>query len=153
MSAAAPTTPVPAPAISRGRALLLAARPRTLPAAASPVVVGSAVCVAEGGFRLGPALAALFGALMIQVGTNYANDVADFLKGTDTHERVGPLRVTQAGLLSPRAVGVGAAVAFALATLAGDATLLFYLTEEAKEGKQAFIEKRKPDFRKFPRLP
>jgi 1,4-dihydroxy-2-naphthoate octaprenyltransferase len=100
-------------------AWLLASRPRTLPAAAAPVVVGSAVAFGDGGFRAGPASAALLGALLIQVGTNLVNDVADFERGTDTAERVGPLRVTQAGLLAPRAVKWGAAAAFGLATLCG----------------------------------
>lgn len=98
---------------------LLAARPRTLPAAAAPVVVGSAVAFDLGGFAAGPALAALCGALLLQVGTNFVNDVADFERGTDTAARVGPLRVTQAGLLPPRAVRAGAALAFAAATVCG----------------------------------
>lgn len=105
--------------VTRPRALLLAARPRTLPAAVAPVLVGCAVAYAAGGLRPLPALAALLVALLIQVGTNYANDVLDFERGTDTAARVGPLRVTQAGLLSPRAVKLAAATAFGLAALAG----------------------------------
>lgn len=101
------------------QAWVLAARPRTLPAAAAPVLLGSACAAAAGGFRPGPALAALMGALAIQVGTNLVNDVADFARGADREDRLGPLRVTQAGLLTPRQVRWGAAVAFALATLAG----------------------------------
>jgi 1,4-dihydroxy-2-naphthoate octaprenyltransferase len=97
----------------------LAARPKTLPAAAAPVVLGSACAFAVGSFRLGPALAALVGALLIQIATNLANDVADFERGTDTEARVGPLRVTQAGLLTPRQVTLGVLAAFALAALAG----------------------------------
>lgn len=104
----------------------MASRPKTLPAAAAPVVLGSACACAVGGFRLGPALAALAGALMIQIGTNLANDVHDFERGTDTEARLGPVRVTQAGLLTPRQVRGGALVAFALAALAG-----IYLTAVA----------------------
>ncbi len=101
------------------RAWLLAARPRTLTAACVPVIVGTAVAWVSGGVRWGPALAALFGALLLQVGANLANDVFDFEKGADTAERLGPLRVVQAGLLSPRAVRAGMVVVFALAMLIG----------------------------------
>ncbi len=101
------------------RAWLLAARPRTLPAAAAPVLVGSAAAYADDAFRLLPALAALLGALLLQIGANIANDYFDFKKGADTSERVGPLRVTQAGLLSPRQVIGGMVVVFGLAALVG----------------------------------
>lgn len=98
---------------------LLAARPKTLPAAAAPVLVGSAVAFYTHSFALGPALAALAGALLLQIGANFANDVFDFQHGADTAQRSGPLRVTQAGLLSPTQVKVGAGVVFFLAALAG----------------------------------
>jgi 1,4-dihydroxy-2-naphthoate octaprenyltransferase len=98
---------------------LLAARPKTLPAAAAPVVVGTAVAISEHVFSLWPALAALLGALFIQIGANFANDVFDYKKGADTTERLGPIRVTQAGLLTPRQVLIGMGVAFGLAGLAG----------------------------------
>lgn len=98
---------------------LLAARPKTLPAAAAPVIVGAAVAISEDVFRLGPALAALLGALLIQVGTNLANDVFDFKKGADAVGRLGPLRVTQAGLLTPGQVMVGMSLTFGLAALLG----------------------------------
>ncbi len=98
---------------------LLAARPKTLPAAAAPVLVGMAVAFAEQVFSLWPALAALLGALFLQIGANLANDVFDFKKGVDTTGRLGPLRVTQAGLLSPRQVFAGMWAAFGLASLAG----------------------------------
>lgn len=98
---------------------LLAARPKTLPAAAAPVVVGTAAAIAGQVFRPGPALAALLGALLIQIGTNFANDVFDFKKGADTTTRLGPLRVTQAGLLSPRQVMVGMWLTFGAAALVG----------------------------------
>ena len=98
---------------------LLAARPKTLPAAAAPVIVGAATAFSEGVFNFFPALAALLGALLIQTGANFANDVFDYKKGADAGERLGPLRVTQAGLLSPRQVMGGMWIAFALAALVG----------------------------------
>ena len=98
---------------------LLAARPKTLPAAAVPVIVGTAIAFSEGFFAPLPALAALLGAILIQIGTNFANDVFDYQKGADTNARLGPLRVTQAGLLTPRQVMSGMIIAFALATLVG----------------------------------
>jgi len=105
---------------------LLAARPRTLPAAAAPVLVGSAVAFREGAFRPLPALAALVGALLIQVATNLANDYFDFVKGADTGDRVGPTRVTQAGLLTPRQVRNGMLLTLLAALLVGS-----YLVAEA----------------------
>ena len=97
------------------RAWLLATRPATLPAAVVPVLVGTAAGVAEGAFRAGP-----FGAaLLIQVATNFANDYSDFHRGADTAERLGPTRVTQSGLLSPRQVRRGIIIAFGLAVLLG----------------------------------
>jgi 1,4-dihydroxy-2-naphthoate octaprenyltransferase len=82
-------------------------------------VVGTAVAINEQVFNLLPALAALLGALFIQVGTNFANDVFDFKKGADTTERLGPMRVTQAGLLSPPQVMMGMWLSFGLASVAG----------------------------------
>jgi 1,4-dihydroxy-2-naphthoate octaprenyltransferase len=105
--------------LTRRQIWLLAARPKTLPAAAAPVIVGTALAWRDGVFNLGAALAALFGALCIQIGTNLANDYFDFLKGADTAERLGPVRVTQAGLLQPAEVARGMWLAFGLATLAG----------------------------------
>lgn len=97
----------------------LAVRPKTLPVAAAPVIFASALAYNEGFFRLGPALAALLGALLLQIGANLANDVYDFQKGTDTSDRLGPLRVTQARLLTPKQVKTGMWVTFALASLCG----------------------------------
>ena len=107
-------------------AWVLACRPATLAAALVPVAVGSACALAAGGFRAGPALAALAGALLLQIGANLANDVFDFEKGADTETRLGPTRAVQAGLLTPAAARRGMAVAFALATVAG-----LYLTAVA----------------------
>jgi 1,4-dihydroxy-2-naphthoate octaprenyltransferase len=98
---------------------LLAARPKTLPAAAAPVIVASAVALHESVFRVAPALAALGAALLIQIGTNLANDVFDFKRGADSSGRLGPLRVTQAGLLKPHQVMIGMGLTFCLAALLG----------------------------------
>ena len=105
---------------------VLAARLPTLTAAIAPVAVGTGVAVHDDRFSLGPALAALLGALAIQVGANLANDVSDFRRGADTAERIGPPRVTQLGLLSQRQVLTAMWVAFAVATLVG-----LYLTAVA----------------------
>jgi 1,4-dihydroxy-2-naphthoate octaprenyltransferase len=90
--------------VSRRRAWLIAARPRTLPAGASPVAVGAGVALQEGVFAPLPALAALVGALLIQVGTNLANDYYDAEKGVDSENSPGYTRVTQAGLIEPERV-------------------------------------------------
>jgi len=97
----------------------LAIRPRTLPAAASGVVMGSALAWADGSFQIFPALAALCVALLLQIGSNVANDVFDFERGADTSERQGPLRVTQAGLLTPAQVKRGMWIIFGLAAICG----------------------------------
>ena len=97
----------------------LAIRLRTLPAAAAGVITGSALAWRDGFFRLDAALACLLTALLLQIGSNLANDVFDFERGTDTAERLGPVRVTQAGLLSPRQVKIGMFIVFALAALLG----------------------------------
>src|SRR5574340_466108 len=101
------------------KAWLIASRPRTLPAAASPVILASAVAFADGVFRLWPALAALAGGLLLQIAANISNDYFDFKKGADTAARVGPVRVTQSGLLTPRQVIAGIIVVFGLAALIG----------------------------------
>ncbi|NNF37201.1 MAG: 1,4-dihydroxy-2-naphthoate polyprenyltransferase [Gemmatimonadetes bacterium] len=90
--------------MSPWRVWALAARPRTLPAAAAPVAIGAGLAASRDGFAAGPALAALIGALLIQIATNLANDYYDYVRGGDTDDRVGPVRVTQAGLVSPGAV-------------------------------------------------
>jgi 1,4-dihydroxy-2-naphthoate octaprenyltransferase len=101
------------------RAWLVAVRPKTLPAAVSPVVVGSALAVADEVFAPLPALAALLGALLIQIGTNLANDYFDHVKGTDVAGRKGPTRVAQSGLISLPHLRIGIGVTFLLATLVG----------------------------------
>lgn len=110
---------------TRRRAWLLAARPQTLPAGAAPVVVGVGLAVAEGVFAPGPALAALAGALLIQVGTNFANDYYDAVKGADTADREGFTRVTAGGLIEPEQVRRATIATFGLAVLVG--TYLVYI--------------------------
>ena len=97
----------------------LAARPKTLPAAAAPVIVGSAVASYDGAFQWGPALAALLAALLLQVGANLANDLFDYQRGADAGERLGPTRVTQSGLLTPGQVWRGMLMVFGLAACLG----------------------------------
>lgn len=97
----------------------LAIRPRTLPAAAASVIMGSALAWRDGLFRFDAMLVCLMTALLLQIGSNLANDVFDFERGTDTAERLGPTRVTQAGMLTPSQVKIGMAVVFGLAGLLG----------------------------------
>jgi len=96
-----------------------ASRPKTLPAAAAPVVAASALAWHDGLFHWGPALACLLTALLLQIAANLANDLFDFQRGTDTPDRLGPLRVTQAGLLTSGQVKTGLAVCFTLSALLG----------------------------------
>jgi 1,4-dihydroxy-2-naphthoate octaprenyltransferase len=104
---------------SRLQVWILAARPKTLPAASAPVLIGTALAHTGGGVHWPAALAALLGALLIQIGTNFANDYFDFRKGTDTPDRLGPLRMTQAGLVTPEAMKLATVIVFALAILIG----------------------------------
>ncbi|MGB5312691.1 MAG: 1,4-dihydroxy-2-naphthoate polyprenyltransferase, partial [Polyangiales bacterium] len=87
----------------------------TLTAAFAPVAVGTSCAWHVDAFRWDAALAALIGAFLIQIATNFANDMYDFQKGADTEERLGPLRVAQAGLLTVRHLRRGIGAAFALA--------------------------------------
>jgi 1,4-dihydroxy-2-naphthoate octaprenyltransferase len=105
--------------VSRTRAWVMAARPQTLPAAAAPVLVGTGLAVHRGVFGPLPALAALLGAALIQVGTNFANDYYDAVKGADTDDREGFTRVTQSGLIEPGKVKLATAVTFALSMVVG----------------------------------
>ena len=102
-----------------GQIWWLAIRPKTLPAAAAPVVVGTAVAYLDGVMQWLPALAAMVGALCLQIGANLANDVFDYYRGADAGGRLGPLRVTQAGLLKPGSVLTGMGAAFGVAALMG----------------------------------
>jgi 1,4-dihydroxy-2-naphthoate octaprenyltransferase len=83
---------------------LEAARPKTLPAAVIPVMVGTALAAAHGGAHFGRAVICLVFALLVQIGTNFANDYFDFVQGADTPARVGPRRAVAAGLIAPRAM-------------------------------------------------
>ncbi len=96
-----------------------AARPPTLTAAVAPVLVGTGAAIGDGVFAAGPFVAALFGAICLQVGANFANDVFDFERGADTGDRLGPPRATQMGLLTPTRMKLGMWAAFLLAFLAG----------------------------------
>lgn len=117
-------TAVPVP--SRGAAWRAAIRLPTLPAAAAPVIAGSALAYADEVFRAGPALAALAGALLLQIGANLANDAFDFKRGADTPDRLGPPRAVASGWLTHDEVMRGMWLTFALAAIAG-----VYLTVEA----------------------
>jgi 1,4-dihydroxy-2-naphthoate polyprenyltransferase len=97
----------------------MAARPRTLPAAIAPVLVGTALAGAEGEFRALAFVAALIGSIFIQIGTNLSNDYSDARRGADTEERLGPVRVTAGGLVPPRKVLVATWLAFGIAVAAG----------------------------------
>ena len=103
----------------RARAWLLAARLPTLTAALAPVVVGTAVAARDDVFAVGPALAALVGAVALQVGANFANDVSDFRRGADHAGRLGPPRAAAMGMLSERAIVRGMVAAFAVAAAVG----------------------------------
>ncbi len=96
-----------------------AARPKTLGAAVGPVLVGTALAARDGASHVPAAAAALAGALLIQVGTNFCNDYGDAVRGADAHGRKGPVRATQAGLVSPRAMIAATALAFLAAALCG----------------------------------
>src|SRR6476661_1388075 len=101
------------------RIWVMAARLRTLPAAVAPVLVGTSLARTEGTFRAGAFIAALLGAIFIQVGTNLSNDYSDARRGADTEDRLGPVRVTAGGLVPPRQVLIATYVTFGLAVLCG----------------------------------
>lgn len=97
---------------------ILAARPKTLWASVAPVAMGTAMAYRDGGFHPVAAMCALVSALLIQIGTNYCNDVADFFKGADDASRKGPKRATASGLVTPRQMVVATVLVFALAAAA-----------------------------------
>jgi 1,4-dihydroxy-2-naphthoate octaprenyltransferase len=101
------------------RLWFLAARPRTLPAAIAPVLVGTSLAISGDTFRPLAFVAALIGSVFIQIGTNLSNDYSDARRGADTEDRLGPVRVTAGGLLPPRRVLVGTYLAFGVAVAAG----------------------------------
>jgi 1,4-dihydroxy-2-naphthoate polyprenyltransferase len=110
------------------RIWLMAARPRTLPAAIAPVLVGTAAAVQWLGHlpRWGAFIAALIGSIFIQIGTNLANDYSDAKRGADTADRLGPVRVTASGMVTPQRVMRATWIAFAVAVVCG-----IYLTAVA----------------------
>jgi 1,4-dihydroxy-2-naphthoate polyprenyltransferase len=110
------------------RLWVMAARPRTLPAAIAPVLVGTAAAVEWVGElpRPGAFVAAMLGSILIQIGTNLANDYSDAKRGADTVDRLGPVRVTSAGLVAPQRVLVATWIAFGAAVACG-----IYLTAVA----------------------
>ena len=101
------------------RVWLSAIRPKTLGAAVSPILIGTAMAFGEGKGHALAALAALLGALLIQIGTNFSNDYFDYIKGADTEERLGPVRVTQSGKVRPKTMLWNFVMVFGLATLVG----------------------------------
>ena len=111
---APPSTP-----LTHRQAWWLAIRPRTLPAAVGPVLVGVGLAIGDGVFRPLPALAALTGALLLQIASNLANDYYDFVKGYDQTDRKGPLRVALSGLISLKELRLGLILVLALSAVIG----------------------------------
>ena len=105
--------------ISTLKAWILATRPKTLPAALAPVVVGSAMAYAHQRFVLIPAMAALVVAVLLQIAVNLANDYFDYVKGIDAEDRLGPVRVTQSGLIPAKQVKLAMMITLIAATLPG----------------------------------
>ena len=101
------------------RIWLTAARPRTLPAAVAPVLVGTSLAIHVGHLHPLAFVAALLGAMLIQIGTNLSNDYSDARRGADAEDRLGPVRVTAGGLAPPRQVLVATYTTFGLAVLCG----------------------------------
>jgi 1,4-dihydroxy-2-naphthoate octaprenyltransferase len=108
------------------KALLLASRPKTLPAAFAPVIIGSAMAFADGRGHSLSAIVAAVAAVLIQIGTNYANDYFDYFSGADSTGRLGPTRATQAGLATPGTMKKAFIITFIIAILFG-----FYLVYRA----------------------
>ena len=116
---ASPTSASSRSGLSPLRLWVTAARPRTLPAAIAPVLVGTALAASEDVFKPLRFVCALIGSIFIQIGTNLANDYSDARRGADTEDRLGPVRVTAGGLVPPKRVLVWTYVAFGIAVLAG----------------------------------
>lgn len=112
-------------AVSRRKAWVMAARPQTLPAGAAPVIVGTGLAFGAGVFEPIAAGFALVGALLLQIGTNFANDYYDAVRGADTDEREGFTRVTAGGLIEPASVKRAMYATFGLSILVG--TYLVYV--------------------------
>ncbi|MFA3783773.1 1,4-dihydroxy-2-naphthoate polyprenyltransferase [Melioribacteraceae bacterium 4301-Me] len=108
-----------AKSLSKLDSWVLASRPKTLPAAVVPVVVGSALAIHDGKFNALASLIALTCSLLIQIGTNFANDLYDFLAGTDKKDRVGPTRVLASGLIKTAEMKIAIALVFGATFLLG----------------------------------
>jgi 1,4-dihydroxy-2-naphthoate octaprenyltransferase len=104
---------------SKFESWILASRPRTLLAAVVPVIVGSALAISQNKFTLILSLIAMFCSILIQVGTNFTNDLYDYLKGSDKEDRVGPQRVLVSGFISPTEMRIGIIIAFSFSFLFG----------------------------------
>lgn len=104
---------------SKARIWLTATRPKTLWAAVAPVIIGVSLAYSDNLLHVPSALAALAGALLIQIGTNYANDYYDYKRGADTESRLGPVRATQSGLVTPGEMKRAFIIVFALAFVIG----------------------------------
>ena len=104
---------------------ILAARPKTLPAAISPILIGIALAFREGTFEKVPAVLCLFFAILVQIGTNFANDYFDHAKGADTEDRIGPTRAVAAGLVDPLLMRQAFCAVFLLAFVVG-CGLIYY---------------------------
>jgi 1,4-dihydroxy-2-naphthoate octaprenyltransferase len=98
---------------------ITASRPKTLWAAFSPVIIGTAMAYGEGKVHWLSAVLAAVGAILIQIGTNFSNDYYDYFRGADKKERLGPLRVTQAGLVKPETMKRATILVFSLAFASG----------------------------------
>ncbi|MCX7611887.1 MAG: 1,4-dihydroxy-2-naphthoate polyprenyltransferase [Ignavibacterium sp.] len=98
---------------------ILASRPKTLAAAIVPVMVGSALAIKQGKFFFSYSLIALLCSILIQIGTNFTNDLFDYLKGADTKKRKGPLRVISAGLISVKEMKLGIIIVYVLTFILG----------------------------------
>ncbi len=107
------------------QAWILAARPKTLTGAVTPVLIGTALAAMDGHFHWLPALICCLFASLMQIAANFINDLFDFLKGTDREDRLGPERACAQGWISPQAMKTGIIITVALACLIG-CTLLFF---------------------------
>ncbi|MCL4548914.1 MAG: UbiA family prenyltransferase, partial [Bacteroidetes bacterium] len=105
--------------ISKFDAWILASRPRTLAAAIVPVIVGSSIAIRDGLFQPLAAFIALLCSILIQVGTNYVNDLFDFLHGTDKEDRTGPQRAVASGIISVTEMKIGIYISFGLSFVLG----------------------------------
>lgn len=104
---------------------ILASRPKTLPAAVVPVLLGSAIAWDEGGFALAPMTVCLVFAVLVQIGTNFANDYFDFVKGADGVDRIGPARAVASGWISPEAMFRATVIILGLAFVVGLLLLVY----------------------------